>query len=367
MPTRREDIDAKQALLGRIAGELGCEAVVLFVPVHVAWFTGGLNVRGLIADGERPGIYTNGRQRWLLSSNIDSQRFFDEDLDGLGFQIKEWHWANGRGPLLSELVGGKKVAADRPFQNMPLVNEKLRPELGPLFQSDRERYRALGKILAHALEATARTFNEGDTEEEMAGQLAHRLYHKGADATALSVVGGSRGLKYRRSGFTSARVEQICTLQATASKGGLHATAARTVSLGPPPSEYRTDFDMCCKVGAIYRSQCVPGGTVAGMIDAAHTLLKGTAYEHDWRLYQPGYVSGWFHADELRKAGTDEPFVLNQALTLQVRLGSAAIVGTFLVNPEGHEAITSPTGWPFKRIGANNAMHDIPDILVREA
>jgi len=366
MPTRREDIDAKQALLGRMAGELGCEAAILFVPVHVAWFTGGLNVCGLIADGERPGIYTNGRQRWLLASNIDSQRLFDDDLDNLGFQLKEWHWAGGRGPLLSELIGSKKVAADRPFQGTPLLNEKLRPEIAPLMESDRERYRALGKILAHALEATARTFNEGDTEMEVAGQLAHRIYHKGADASAVSVIGGTRGLKYRRAGFTSARIEQICILQATASKGGLHVTAARTVCLGPPPPEYRADFDMACKVGAVHRSQCVPGGTIAGMIDASYGLLKGTPYEHDWRLCQPGYTAGWFAADELRKAGVDESFALHQPLTLQVRLGRAAIVGTFLVNPEGHEAITSPTGWPFKRIGANNAMHDIPDILVRD-
>ena len=366
MPIRRDDIDAKQAILGRISEELGCEAAVLFVPVHVAWFTGGLNVRGLIADGERPGIYTNGRQRWLLASNIDSQRFFDEDLDGLGFQLKEWHWASGRGPLLSELVGGKKVSADRPFQNMPLLNEKLRPQLAPLLKSDRERYRTLGKILAHALEATARTFNEGDTEEEVAGQLAHRIYHKGADATSLSVIGGLRGMKYRRAGFTSARIEQICILQATASIGGLNVTAARTVSIGTPPQDYRTDFDMACKVGAVHRSECVPGGTVSGMIDSSYGLLKGTPYEHDWRLHQPGYTAGWFQADELRKAGIDEPFVLHQALTLQVRLGRAAIVGTFMVNPEGYEAITSPSGWPFKRIGALNAMHDIPDILVRE-
>ena len=91
------------------------------MPAHVAWFTGGMNVRGLIADTERPGVYTNGRQRWLLCcSNVDTQRLFDEELDGLGFQLKEWQWATGRAVLLGELVAGKKFATDRPFPNMPL-------------------------------------------------------------------------------------------------------------------------------------------------------------------------------------------------------------------------------------------------------
>src|SRR5262245_23611808 len=51
---RRADIDAKQAVVGRVLEELGCEAAILFMPAHVAWFCGGVNVRGLIADTERP-------------------------------------------------------------------------------------------------------------------------------------------------------------------------------------------------------------------------------------------------------------------------------------------------------------------------
>ena len=65
---------------------MDCEAVVLLMPAHVAWFTSGLTARGLIADSERPGVYTNGRQRWLLCTNVDTQRLFDEEVDRRGFQ-----------------------------------------------------------------------------------------------------------------------------------------------------------------------------------------------------------------------------------------------------------------------------------------
>src|SRR5262245_1532434 len=76
---RRADIDAKQAVVGRVLAELECEAAILFMPAHVAWFCGGVNVRGLIADAERPGIYTTGRGRWLVCANADTQRLFDEE------------------------------------------------------------------------------------------------------------------------------------------------------------------------------------------------------------------------------------------------------------------------------------------------
>src|SRR4026207_1340816 len=97
---RRADIDPKQASLVPLVEALGGHAILMLMPAHVSWFTAGMNVRGLISDSERPGIYTNGRQRWLLCCNVDTQRLFDEELDQLGFQLKEWTWEVGRPELL---------------------------------------------------------------------------------------------------------------------------------------------------------------------------------------------------------------------------------------------------------------------------
>ena len=141
---RRADIDAKQALVADVLAAMNCEAVVLLMPAHVAWFTSGLTARGLIADSERPGVYTNGRQRWLLCSNVDTQRLFDEEIDRLGFQLKEWTWAAGRSELLYNITSGRTVAADRPFPNVPMANDRLRPLLRALSPYEQASYRELG-------------------------------------------------------------------------------------------------------------------------------------------------------------------------------------------------------------------------------
>ena len=362
--SRRANIDTKQAILGRVIAELNCEAVVLLMPAHVAWFTGGMNVRGLIADGERPGIYTNGRQRWLLCSNTDTQRLFDEELDGLGFMLKEWPWPSGRATLLGELVAGKKVATDRPFPTMPLVNEKLRPELRPLMPSDVARLRDLGGLVAHALEATARNTERGEAEQDIAGALAHRIFHKGAEAHAISVTAGNRTRQFRRAGYSAAPADGACTLQATGFRDGLYATASRTISFGEPSAEFRTAFEAACKVAAIDRHIAAPGGTIAAAVDTASSVLKNTPFEHEWRLSPAGYGTGWFQADELRKAGMDEKFVENQAIVWQARIADAGIVDTVLVGADSCEAITPPTQWPYKRITLAGTTFDIPDLLV---
>jgi Xaa-Pro dipeptidase len=362
---RRADIDAKQERVGRILADLGCEGVVLLMPAHVAWFTGGMNVRGLIADNERPGVYTNGRQRWLLCSNIDTQRLFDEELDGLGFQLKEWQWTTGRAVLLGELVAGKKFATDRPFPNMPLINDALRPELRPLTGFEQELYRDLGAAVVHAVEATARNFERGSTEQEVAGHLAHRLVRRGAEAVALSVTADGRGKQFRRSGYTAAKVDRYCTLQATGCRDGLYVTASRTVWFEPPDAEFLAAFEAAVKVSAAYRALSRPGESIGTAGSAGKWVVANTPFEFEWRHSQPGYGAGRFPAEELRRMGQDERFGPGWPLVWQARVGPAAVVDTVVAADGGPVVITPPERWPFKRIKIDERHYDVPDILVR--
>lgn len=365
LAARRADIDVKQAQLAWLLESLECEAVLLLVPSHVAWFTSGMNVRGLLADSERPGVYTNGKQRWLLCSNVDTQRLFDEELDQLGFQLKEWTWEGGRADLLSNVTAGRKMCGDRPFPNMPQVTERLRPMLRVLSAHEHDEYRVLGKLVAHAVEATARNIATGDTEAEVAGHLAHRILHRGAEVASVSVTADGRGAKYRRAGFTSAPVTHSCVIQATAQRGGLFATASRAVSFGPPPDDFKACHGLALRLAAAYRSRSRPEDSMATARKAGQTILAGTEYEHEGRLAAPGYGAGRFPAEELRRGGQDERFAAGQALVWQPRVGPAAVVDTVIVGADGAECVTPPEEWPFKRVLIHGKTHDIPDIWVR--
>jgi Xaa-Pro aminopeptidase len=300
-----------------------------------------------------------------LCSNIDTQRLFDEELDGLGFQLKEWHWTTGRAVLLGELVAGKKFATDRPFPNMPLVNDILRPELRPLSGYELDLYRDLGKLVAHALEATARNISRGATEQEVAGHLAHRLARHGAEVAGMSVTADGRAERFRRTGATDAPIEQYCTLQVTGGRDGLFATASRTVWFGPPSAGYRSAFDSAARVSAIYRSLSLPGESLSAAGTAGRGVLAGTAYEYEWRHSQPGYGAGRFPADELRRLGQDELFGPGWPVVWQARVGPAAVVDTVVVTDSGPDPVTPPEGWPYKRAKLRDLTLDVPDILVR--
>src|SRR5262249_62408674 len=87
---RRADIDAKQTRLASLLQEIGCEGLLLLEPENFAWLTSGAAARGVLNPDELPVLYFSADQRWAICNNVDSQRLFDEELQGLGFLLKEW-------------------------------------------------------------------------------------------------------------------------------------------------------------------------------------------------------------------------------------------------------------------------------------
>jgi hypothetical protein len=259
---------------------------------------------------------------------------------------------------------GRKVCCDRPFPNMPPTSERLRPLLRVLTSYEQDEYRALGRMLAHAVEATARNLTRNSTEEEVAGQLGHRILHRGGEPVCISITADGRGAMYRRAGYSGAQVKETCVLQATAQRGGLYATCSRSVAFGNLPEAFAKAHDLALKQAAIYRSFSRPEETTSTVRTSGQVVLAGTEYEFDGRFSQPGYGTGRFAAEELRRGGVDERFTAAQALVWQSRVGPAAVVDTVIVATDSGECVTPPTDWPFKRVMIRGKTHDVPDIFV---
>ena len=202
-PDRRADIESKHAWLAQLLGDVGCDGLLVLQEENFAWFTGGGSARGIVDESSLPGLYVSGEGRWLLCANVDTQRMFDEEIDGLGFQLKEWPWHWGRRQLLADLCAGRNVACDQALDGCRNVAGLLLKQRLVLSEYEQACYRALGQIVSHALEATGRTLVQGETEREIAGQLSHRLMHRGATPLVCSVFADGRSRVYRHAGYTA--------------------------------------------------------------------------------------------------------------------------------------------------------------------
>jgi Xaa-Pro aminopeptidase len=364
---RRADIDTKQARIAALLNQIECEGLMILDQANLAWLTSGAVARTILDPGELPGLYFTPAQRWLLASNVESQRMFDEEMDGLGFLLKEWPWHWRREQLLTDLCQGRTVATDvsRPY-SAKVIGPHLRLMRRTMTIYEQACYQQLGELLAQALEAVCRTAQPGDSERELAGQLSHRLLRRGAVPAALSVSADGRSRVYRRHGFTAARVDRSCIIMATVRKYGLHATAARSFCFGPLEEVLREQHFTACKVAATYIASTWPDAMPQEILNAGKRVYLLTGFEHEWHLCPQGHLTGRAPVELNLSPETTELLRGGYVVTWGPTVGAAVCCDTFLVSDAGPELLTPANGdWPLVSVRVSGAEFKCPHILER--
>jgi len=364
-PDRRMAIDARQTEIAALMREVGVEGLLVLEAENLAWLTGGGSARALIDPAAAPCLFFTPDQRWVLCCNVDSQRLFDEEVDGLGFLLKEWPWHWGREQLLSDLCHGRKVAVDQQRADAEFIGDRLRRRRRTMDRYEQACYTALGQILSHALEATCRTLNAGETEREVAGQLSHRLLHRGVQPLVVSVGADGRSRQYRQPGFTSAPVSKYVVLSATARKYGLVATASRTVCFGEVDPELRREHDAATKVSAAYIAATWPDAVPREVLQTGRRIYQVCDFEHEWRLAPQGWITGRALVELSLTPKTEDLFTAGWTVTWRASAGAAMSCDTFIVSDDGPQSVTPVEYWPLRRIRIQGAEFLRPDILQR--
>lgn len=362
---RRVEVDAKHNLLVKLLQDTGAEGVLILNPANIRWLTSGANFLGLLGTDEAPALYFSTHQRHLLASAVDTQRFFEKELDGLGFQLKEWQWTRSRDQLLGELVYGRKIACDGIFRDCINVSNFFDAERRKLTGFEFDRLRELGGILSHALEATARTFHQGETEYEIAGQIGHRLYRHGAEPVTISIVSDGRAQRYRREGTSDCCLHTWGTFQATARMNGLHATASRTVHFGPMPQALREAYDLALKLSAAFLVVSKQGEKISHTLEVTKNILKGIPYEHDWRLAPIFQLTGLDASEGTFATVATDRWHAGWACVWQARVGPTAVIDTYALDDTGWNDLTKGFDWPLRRLIIQGKSYERPDVLIR--
>ncbi len=362
---RRSDVDGKQALIAGLLKEIGCDGLIVQAPENFAWLTAGGAARGVIDNDALPALYYSAEGRWLLSSNVDTQRLFDEEIDGMGFQLKEWNWHQGRATLLADLTRGAKVASDLPCGDCPLVGPRLHALRLTLSEYERACYKALGLIVSHALEATGRTVAAGETEREVAGQLSHRLLHRGALPLMITVAADGRSRAYRQGSFTGTAIRSYAVLTVTVRKYGLCARASRSICFGQVDPLFRKEHDAACKISATYVASTWPDAVPRQILTSGQRIYQLTGAEYDWYLCPQGQVTGRQPVEIELTPDHEQLLQANWAVVWHASVGAAVSCDTFLISEDGPTAITGHENWPLKRIRIQGAEFVRPDLLIR--
>lgn len=362
---RRRDVDAKHQWVAQFLQERGCEGLLVLDPHNFAWLSSGAWVRSVLDPEDMPALLYTANQRYLVCSNVESQRMFDEEINGLGYMLKEWPWHWRRAQLVSDLCYGRAMLSDVPCGQTQCVGDVLAVRRRAMSAYEQACYQALGEILTQAVETTCREAQPGETERDLAARVAEKLIRRGAMPIALSVAGDGRSRHYRLHGYTSARIQQWAVVVATARKYGLVASAGRTFSFGPAQPQLAHEYLTACKIAAAYLAHTWPDSAVADIFQAVRRVYTLLGHEYEWELAPQGYVTGRAAVELTLVPDSQEVLRRDWVVVWRPSVGAAMCCETALLAESGPRLLTFSSTWPRVAIRLSGLEVLLPGILER--
>ena len=363
---RRADVDEKHRRLIAFLQALGYDGVVLTRADSIAWFTAGGDVaQDLASEMGSVAVFINRNTRAVLADNVQSARIFEEELAGLGFQLKERPWHQDPTRVIAELTHHKQVACDGHLPGLVCESDKLKSLRRPMTSLERSTLRTLGRTLTLAVEATCRNFMPGETEADVAGHLSHRLIREGVVPVELRVSSDDRLSRYRQPTFKAAEICRRATITATGRRHGLCASVTRTVSFGRVDERFRNCHTIASMVDAtcIYFSR--PGELVSEVFRRARRIFEKFDHPHEWTLDYQGSVIGYAPREIPLMPDHSMPLQDGSALCWSPSVMAARSGDTVVIDGRGFEVVTEAQNWPKIEVAVKGFTIPRPGILER--
>ena len=365
LPSRSADVALKQLRVAEFLEDEGYDALWLQGQDNFAWFTGGGdNSAGAPGPGKAALLIT-ADARSIVADNVEAARIFEEEVGGLGFQLKQSSWHEPGSRLRGDLCRGRKVASDVPAEGTVYEFEKVRRLRLVLTELERTRYTDLGHDISHALEATCRAVTPGETEADVAGQLGHRLLKRSVSPVQLYVAADDRAAQFRHPVFKDNPIRKRCLVSVFGRRHGLCAGATRIVSFDKPPAALVEQFNLAAMLDATYIYFSNPNELLAEVFRRALRIYEKFGSPHEWILCDQGGVVGYSPHEVLVRP--ESPFRLreNMALSWNPTIGAARSQDTVIIDDQGFEVVTSVLRWPTTTVCIKGQSIDRPAILVR--
>ncbi|WP_435195120.1 M24 family metallopeptidase [Natronomonas sp. EA1] len=337
--------DDRAVRLDSLLAERGLDAVWFARPDNFAWLTGGSNVVDRTGDIGVAAARYDG-QLTVVTNDIEGERLAVEELpEGVSVETVPWHEGS-----LAEAVRARTdgtAAADFPVEGLePLDASPLRQ---PLSDRDVERYRALGRETAAALEAACRAATPEDTEQAVAGDLRGRLARRGIDAPVALVGGERRAPRFRHYTPIDVPLGDYALVSVTARRDGLYASCTRTVAFDTPdwlPERHRAATRV--ETTAIEATQRVgrEGGTAGDVFGAIQNAYAALGYHGEWEHHHQGGAAGFAGREWIATPTSDAPVHLPMAYAWNPTVQGSKSEDTVLVRENEIEVLTRTGDWP---------------------
>jgi Xaa-Pro dipeptidase len=369
LKARRDDVEEKHQRIRDYLDATNQDAVVLGMADSLSWFTSGGDLGQGLGNGPAAVLlFINRTCRAVITDNVQSSRVFEEELAGLGFQLKERPWYDDPFQVVAELCHNKRIANDMGGYGCSQVRREadaVRALRRRLTHLERQRLRELGRTLTLAVEATCRNFDLGEREADVAGHLAHRLIREGVVPVSLRVASDDRLARFRQPNFKASPILRRATISVTGRRHGLCASVTRTVSFGPVDQEHRADHSLATMVDATCIFFSRPGERVCEVFRRAKRIYEKFDRPHEWTLDYQGNIVGYSPREVVLRPDSTLVLEPDTALAWSPSVQAARTEDTVVIDARGYEVVTAPQDWPQIDVAVKGFIIPRPSVLER--
>ena len=359
---RADDVSDRQTAVAALLREQRLDALLISRPENFAWLTAGAdNGRGGAAAAR---LFVTADARVLVTNNVESQYLFDRELPGLGFQLKERPWFEPAEALAADLCRGRNVGSDDGFGSTRDIAPHVAGLRLPLSERDQINLRQLGREVAHAVEATARGCRPGETEAEIAAELAHRLVKRQIIPVRKQVCADGRFRRYPHYPFGSEKVQNSCIVAAIGRRQGLHVACCRTVLFGENVAFQDAHHKaVLMQATGLYFSRA--GRNVGDVWPKVRRIYEKFGCPDEWQLADQAEVTGYAACEACVTPSVDFPLTAGMPMHWHPSIGPALTGDTILLRDGLAELLTPADDWPLVTVNVKGEPLPRPDVLLR--
>jgi len=345
----------------------GLDAVWLGRPNSFAWLTGGSNVVDRdAAVGVAAAGYVSEEGFVVVTDNIEAERLADEEVPAaFAVESTPWYESSLAAAVADATPGDGAADFDVPGLGS-LDASRLRRPLSP---GDTERYRELGREVAAALERVAVELRPEDTEREVAAGLRVALSTRGIESPVVLVGGADRAGAYRHYTPSRSALGSYALLSVTAERGGLYASATRTVAFDGAPRWLDDRHHAAMRVEATAlgatREAARRDGTAGDVFDAITGAYDDLGEAGEWRKHHQGGAAGFSGREWIATPGGDERVDAPMAYAYNPTVRGAKSEDTVLVADDGVEVLTRTGEWPARTVSSCDGSFTVDRHAVR--
>jgi Xaa-Pro aminopeptidase len=364
MPTATPPLNDRRARLDAYLDDARLDAVWFARPNSFTWLTGGSNV----VDREGPvGVAAAGYDReqglCVVTDTIEAPRLRDEELpDAFSVEAADWYTDS-----LADAVADYSMtpaAADFDVPGFASVDASSLRQ--PLADADIDRYRAVGADVAAAIEAVGRSITPADTEREVATDLRAALETRGLVAPVVLVGGDERPQSYRHYTPTDTEIGDYALLSVTAHRGGLYASATRTVAFDAPEwlaDRHRAAVRVEASALAATQQAAAAGDDAGRVFGAIQDAYAAVGWPDEWTNHHQGGAAGFAGREWIATPDHDAHVFAPMAYAWNPTVQGAKSEGTVLVTDDAIDPLTMTDEWPTVEAAAVGEFDD--DITLR--